>query len=277
MKKIFLISAVLIILISQKGFCAQYDAQTNAQLNEYYNNAVTLFKANKYSSAILEFRKVMRARPYDDTVKNALVSAYLARAEYYANQNNQPKKAIVDLKSALYYLKYWNSDNLSEKQQAMAGSVQKSLKEMEARFSPNQGAAQRFEQAKILRFQDELPAAGYEFAQLFNNSTYAMQAYQNAGDIYKSLNNQLDAINCYRSAIKIEPKNANVHFRYALILEEVGNNEAAGEEYNLALKYGDKSPELLEKLEQLWLARSIENPRNAQAFINLGTVLQKKR
>jgi tetratricopeptide (TPR) repeat protein len=158
----------------------------------------------------------------------------------------------------------------------MAASVQKSLKEMETRFSSNESAAQRFEQAKVLRFQDELPAAGYEFAQLFNNATYAMQAYQNAGDIYKSLNNQLDAINCYRNAIKIEPKNANVHFRYALILEEIDNNEAAGEEYNLALQYGEKNPELLDKLEQLWLARTIEDPKNAQAFINLGTVLQKK-
>ncbi len=276
MKKNILILAILIALTSQNGFCDTYDAQSNAQLNEYYNNAVTLFKANKYSSAILEFKKVLRARPYDDTVKNALVSAYLARAEYYANQNSQPKKAIVDLKSALYYLKYWNSENLSEKQQAMAGSVQKSLKEMEASSTPNQSAAQRFENAKLLRFQDELPAAGYEFAQLFNNATYAMQAYQNAGDIYKSLNNQLDAINSYRNAIKIDPKNANIHFRYALILEEIGNNEAAGEEYNLALQYGDKNPELLDKLEQLWLARTIENPKNAQAFINLGTVLQKK-
>jgi len=239
---------------------------------DYYNNAVTLFKANKYSSSILEFKKVLRIKPYDETVKNALVTAYLARAQHYTNQQ-QNQKAVIDLKNALYYLKYWNSDNLSEKELSMINSVQKSLKEIE---KTNYIPPKRFQLAKFLRTQGELNAAGYEFAQLFDDATYGKKALENAADIYKTLNNDLDAINSYRLAIQKDSKNALLHFKYAMLLDEIGNLDAANDEYNIALKLGENNSELLDRLEELWLARTIENPKDASAYANLGTVLQKK-
>ncbi len=129
----------------------------------------------------------------------------------------------------------------------------------------------------MLRVQGEVSAAGYDFAQLFQNATYSKQALENAGDIYKSLNNQAEAINCYRKVLKMDEKNAKVHYKYALILDEAGNVEAATEEFNLALKYGENNPELLETLENLWLSRTINNPTDAQSYMNLAIILQKKK
>ncbi len=266
------IATACFILLFTSLYCTA-DSYNENKYQDYYNNAVTLFKANKYSSAIQEFRKVLRVKPYDNVVKNALVTAYLARAQYYTNQQNQTGKAAVDLKNALFYLKYWNSENISAKEAATINSVQNSLKEIEKNsLTP----AQRFEKARILRTQGELAASAYEYAQLTHDKTYSTKAYENMADIYKTLNDELDAINSYRAAIKQEPKNALLHFKYAVLLEDIGNLDASNDEYNAALKLGENNVELLNRLEELWLSRTIENPKDASALINLGTVLQKK-
>ncbi len=275
MLKKILISTAALALISQNVYAAT-DMDNYTRFNEYYNNGVTLFKANKYSSAILEFKKVLRAKPYDNTVRNALIYCYLARADFYVNQSNEPKKAIVDFKNALFYMKYWGDLPESQIGANVVSQAVSNLASLEAKYGENQAVAQRFEMAKILRTQGELSAAGYDFAQLFNNSTYSKQALENAGDIYKSLNNQAEAINCYRKLLKMDEKNAKVHYKYALILDDAGNVEAATEEFNLALKYGEKNAELLETLENLWVSRTNVNPNDAQAFMNLAIILQKK-
>ena len=275
MFKKIMISAAALALISQNAY-ATTNMDSLTRFNEYYNNGVMLFKANKYSSAILEFKKVLRAKPYDNTVRNALISCYLARADFYVNQSNEPKKAIVDFKNALFYMKYWGELPENQIGGNVAAQAVTNLASLEARYGENQTAAQRFETARILRTQGELSAAGYDFAQLFNNSTYSKQALENAGDIYKALNNQAEAINSYRRVLKLDEKNARVHYKYALILDEAGNVEAAAEEFNLALKYGEKNAELLETLENLWISRTNANPSDAQAFMNLAIILQKK-
>lgn len=271
--KIVLISA---LALTCQNVLAAGEAGNVERFSEYYNNGVTLFKANKYSSAILEFKKVLRAKPYDGNVRNALISCYLARADFYVNQSNEPRKAIVDFKNALFYMKYWGETPESQIGANVISQAVTNLASLEAKYGENQSAAQRLEMAKTLRTQGELSAAGYDFAQLFNNSSYSKQALENAGDIYKSLNNQAEAMNCYRRILKMDEKNAKVHYKYALILDEAGNVDAATEEFNLALKYGEKNTELLETLENLWVSRTNANPSDAQAFMNLAIILQKK-
>lgn len=273
-KKILIILTLL--LISKSAYCADMDAESALRFNEYYNNGVTLFKAGKYSTAILEFKKVLRVKPYDVTVKNALVSSYLARGDFYANKSSEPKKAINDFKSALFYLKYWGGADAPSPDASLVSNTLNNLQFLENKTIGTQNAAQKFENAKTLRTIGELQASCYDFIQLFSNATYAKNALENAGDIYKTLNNQLEAISCYRKVLKLDEKNAGVHFKYALILDDINNTDAAAEEYNLALKYGEKNLELLDNLENLWLSRVVENPNDAQAYINLGTIFQKK-
>lgn len=274
-KRLIVIFAAMLFL---SGFSLAADRPSREDIqkyNLYYNNGVSHLKNKRYTSAITEFKKVLRFQPFDDTVRQSLCSAYLARADYYINEEKNPKKAIADLKSALFYMKFWGDEqNLANPH--MVSSTMSNLASLQRRHEANMTPSQKFQNAKTLRAQGELPAAAYDFLTLKNNSQYAKLANENAGDIFKALNNSLKAIECYREALKAEPEDAKLHFKYAVILDEANNQEAAAEEYNLALKYGEKNPELLDILENLWRSRTINNPNNAQAYINMGTVYQMR-
>ena len=274
-KRLIVIFAAMLFL---SGFSLAADRPSREDIqkyNLYYNNGVSHLKNKRYTSAITEFKKVLRFQPFDDTVRQSLCSAYLARADYYINEEKNPKKAIADLKSALFYMKFWGDEqNLTNPH--MVSSTMSNLASLQRRHEANMTPSQKFQNAKTLRAQGELPAAAYDFLTLKNNSQYAKPANENAGDIFKALNNSLKAIECYREALKAEPEDAKLHFKYAVILDEANNQEAAAEEYNLALKYGEKNPELLDILENLWRSRTINNPNNAQAYINMGTVYQMR-
>lgn len=275
MKKIPVVAAALMLFFTNLSYAAQPTQEEIQKYNLYFNNGVSYLKNKKYSSAIIEFKKVLRFQPYDATVRQSLCSAYLARADHYLNEEKNPKKAIVDLKSALFYMKFWENEQNSAQLNSMANSTQNSLSSLQKKYEGNLNAQQKFQNAKNLRAQGELPAAAYDFLTL-NNAQFEKDALENAGDIFKALNNKGGAIESYRNALKSEPESAKLHFKYAIILDEVNNEEAAAQEYNLALKYGEKNAELLDILENLWRSRTLSNPNDPQAYINLGTVFQMK-
>ena len=264
---------ILMLLLSPCTFA--YTNDNPERVNIYYNNGVTYFKDKKYSSAILEFKKVIRQRPYDKTVQNALAMAYLARAQYYIDSEKAYKKAINDLRSALTYLKYWDGAPDSSKA-VIAQKAESNLNSLKASYAPLKTPDLIKMEAQNLRGQGELAASLYEFRQLFNKTNYQKNAYLTSSDIYKSLNNEKMAIECARGAISISPKDGLAHFKYALILDEIGNEDAAMDEYQRALEYSDNNKELLSQLQNMWMARSVQNANDAQALINLGAVLQKQ-
>ena len=275
MKKRLVAIFAAIMFFTNLAYAQQPTQEEIQKYNLYFNNGVSYLKNKRYSSAIVEFKKVLRFQPYDATVRQSLCSAYLARAQYYLDEEKNPKKAISDLKSALFYMKYWETEQNSPQLTAMINSTESSLNSLQKKYEPNLSPAQKFQNAKNLRAQGELPAAAYDFLTI-NNAQFEKNANEQAGDIYKALNNKGEAMNCYRATIKADPKDAKVHFKYAVILDEVNNEDAAAEQYNLALKYGEKNPELLDILENLWRSRITNNHNDAQAYINLGTVFQMK-
>lgn len=276
MKKRLVILFATFLFLTNISYSQAPTQEEIQRYNLYYNNGVSYLKNKRYSSAIVEFKKVLRYQPNDAAVKEALCTSYLARADYFLNEEKNPKKAINDLRSALFYMKYWNSDQNTPKLSNMINSTLNSLVTLEKKHEGNLSATQRLQRAKDLRVQGELPAAGYILMSISNNSQYAKEANETAGDIFKTLNNPLEALKCYREAINADKKNAKLHFKYAVILDEANNQDAAIEEYSLALKYGEKNPELLDILENLWRSRTINNPNDTQAYINMGTVLQTK-
>ena len=274
--RVYFASFLLMTALINNTAAYSAEADIKERYNVYYNNAVTLFKEKKYTSAINEFKKVLRFVPYDTNVNNALYTAYLARAQYFQNTEKQPKKAINDLKSALFYMKYWSEGNkgvdISKISQA-EGDLNRLLKAYE-----NLGTDAKFTNAKNLRAQGEIAAAGYDFNKLKNAG--GKHAYDTAfilSDIYKSLNNQQMAIENIRTAVKLKPENAMAHYKYALILDDIQNFDAANDEYSLAFKYSDNSPEVQTALKNLWSARVASNPKNAEALINLGALYQKQK
>ncbi len=261
-----LILILAIFLLNLPALC-----DTSERVNIYYNNGVNYLKDKKYSSAIIEFKKVIRQRPYDKTVINSLGLAYASRAQYYTDKEKNYKNGINDLRSALTYFKYWDGEvNISAAQ-----SAQTKLNTLKNVYAPTRTDEAKLSAAKALRAQGELAASVYEYNSLFN-SNYAKEAYSTASDIYKSLNNDKMAVECIRNAISLDRENGMYHFKYALMLDEFDNQDASMDEFSKALKYSNNNKELLDALRNLWMARSVRNPNDSQALINLGAILQKQ-
>lgn len=270
--KIYSTLILALLLASPSVFAADNPNDIKERYNVYYNNGVNLYKEKKYTSAINEFKKVLRFVPYDANVKNALYTAYVSRAEYFLNTEKQPKKAINDLKSALFYMKYWSDNKGTDA--AKVSSIQNTLNQLLRKYE-NLNADAKYQNAKNLRAQGEIAAAGYEFNNIKNNSKYSYTILMQLYDIYKSLNNQQMALENIRQAVKLKPNDGMAHYKYALILDDIGNFDAANDEYSLAFKNGDNN--VLNSLKSLWMARAASNPKDSQALINLGAIFQKQK
>lgn len=274
MKKRIILALSLALFLNFNYAQAQPTQEDVQRYSAYYSNGMQYFKNQQYSSAIVEFRKVLRFSPYDTTIQEALANAYYARGQYYRQTTKEVKKAIVDYKSAYFYAKYWN-DSTSTNLASLANSALKDITDLERRIQQAQSPQTRFQSAKALRAQGELAASGFDFQQL-KEGQYKESAYENLGNIYKNLNNLSLGMDYMKNAININPKNAKLHFMYGVMLDEAKNYEASMEEYNLALQYGDKSPELMEILENKWTQNVVNMPQDAQGYINLGAIYQKQ-
>ena len=108
MKKRIVLATSLILFLNSCVFAdvSQKDIQ---RYSAYYSNGMQYLKNQQFSSAISEFRKVLRFSPYDETIQKALVNAYYARAQYFYKTTKETKKALIDYKNAYFYAKYWNN------------------------------------------------------------------------------------------------------------------------------------------------------------------------
>ncbi len=264
----------LALLLSLSVYSQEVNQQDVQRFSSYYSNGMEYLKNQQYSSAITEFRKVLRFSPYDAIVQSALANSYLARAQYYRQTTKEIKKAVVDYKSAYFYAKLWSKTPDNALLQ-LASSCHKDIVELEKRMEQNQDLDNRLLSAKTLRAQGELAASGYDNYQLLNTK-YGEISHENLTNIYKNLNNLSFAMEYAQKTLNINPKNARMHFIYGVMLDEARNYEASMEQYNLALEYGDSSPELMEILENKWTQNIVNDPSNAQNYINLGAIYQKQ-
>lgn len=272
MKKLVITLFLLSLISAYAQDISQADVQ---RFSAYYSNGMGYLQNGQYSSAISEFRKVLRFSPYDTMLREALINSYAARAQYYRQTTKEIKKAVNDDKSAVFYARYWSKEAPKGSIAQIANSAQHEINDLEKRIGVVVDSASRLQNAKNLRAQGELAAAGYDFHQLLNTS-YAQEAYENLGNIYKNLNNLSQAMDYMKTALDNNPKNAKLHFLYGVMLDEAKNYDASMEQYNLALQYGDKSPELMEILENKWTQNIVNNPTDAQGYINLGAIYQKQ-
>jgi Tfp pilus assembly protein PilF len=254
-KRIITFLAITLFLYNYAN--AEISQQDAQRYSTYYSNGMQYLKNQQFSSAIVEFKKVLRFSPYDLTIQEALANAYYARAQYYRTTTKEIKKALIDCKSAYFYAKYWNKET-SQNLTSLANSCLKDINDFEKRLAINSTLQARFNNARILRAQGELAASGFDFQQL-KTGEYSTLAYENLGNIYKNLNNLSLGMDYIKEAINLNPKNAKLHFLYGVMLDSAKNYEASMEQYNLALQYGDKSPELVEILENKWTQNIVNN------------------
>ena len=125
MKKLYVLLAVILFTYSYGYAETVYD--DNYVENPNYVQGRTYLENSQYSSAITEFKKAIRANAEDKSALIGLSNAYNMRAQYYNNTAKSPQNAISDLKSAIFFLKYfYNSSNDTSLTQSIA-AMEKNL------------------------------------------------------------------------------------------------------------------------------------------------------
>lgn len=264
---------IITFLILSFTFISFAHAQTDPyKAKEFYENGVSNYNNKQYQNAVSDFKKSLRILPDEQTFRDALVSAYQARAENFSKQKN-PVAAANDLRSALFYLEHWGIP--SNKAQVIAGNeaaLNSILKEQKADLTPNG----RYKTATALRSKGEFAAAGYEFFKIINDKNFKNAALENLGDIYKNLGYIENALDMYEKGVQNSPKNANLHFKFAMLLEQSNHQDYAMSEYNKALEVGGSNEQILTSLERMWKNKIAQNPNDSRLYNNLGAILQKK-
>lgn len=242
----------------------------------YYNNGVQLLKTSQYTNAITEFRKALRENTNDKSSRIQLVNAYLARAQYFNNQAMDYNKAANDLRSALFYMKFYENTPADGQYindiNAIENNLESVLYAMKADLTPKG----RYMMGKSLRAQGEFAAAVSEFQKSQTDSTYRKSSLANLGEIYYILNLNNQAVNYLTQALSYDPKNSNLHLKLAGAYERLNKIDLAAQEYNLALSKSSDNQDILLSLENIWKQKVNENPNDAEAHANLGAVYQKK-
>ncbi len=275
MKKSLLLFISLLVL-AQTSYAEQVYDDSYVE-SQYYVSGNKYLANSQYSTAIVEFKKALRENPNDYSTIVALSNAYNGRAAYYNNTAKNPEKAANDLRSAIFYTKYYNT--------VQQGSLQNSINAMETNLkalldSMNYSSAPDniAKTAKNLRTQGEFAASGYEWYKLLGNEKYKLDANAALGDIFNILNKPQNALGFYETAKKLKPNDPDLSIKLARIYDQTGNINSAAAEYNSALAASSgETSDILNSLERIWQKKVLQNPNDAEAHANLGVIYQKQK
>ena len=284
MQKKVLTTLFLLTLISQTTYAqeniipAGYNGYSDypMEVNTYYDNGVKFLKANQYTNAITEFRKALRENPSDKSSKIQLINAYILRAQYYNNTAKDYNRAANDLRSSIFYLRYYDNTPVDAQYINNLNTMEHNLENILYAINADQTPKGRFAMGKSLRAQGEFAAAVVEFQKAQQDTNYRKSSLANIGEIYVILNTPELAINYLEQAISMGAGNANLHIKLANSYEKVGQIDKAAKQYNFALSDVNDNQEILTELENIWKEKINKNPNDAEAHANLGAVYQKK-
>lgn len=248
----------------------------SASFEEHYNLAQQYLTQFQYSSAITEFKKALRINYLDSSARIGLVNAYLARGTYAANKDRNWELACNDYRSALFYLKYYPStQDVQNSSLAISHAVENLGECMNVqKFSTTPKS--RYQKAIELRSQGEFAAAGYEFAQAVPDVSLRKDSLEQIGDIMKVLGNDPKTMEYYQKAVAIDQNDGGLRLKYARVLDKLGKNDVAVQEYNFALTKCGDDPETLYALERIYRQKLEQTPDDAEVIANLGAILQKE-
>ncbi len=242
----------------------------------YYNNGVNFLKSAQYSNAITEFRKALRENPDDKSSRIQLVNAYISRAEYYNNKAMDYNKAANDLRSGIFYMKYYNNQPVDAQYITSTNTMEENLESILYAMNADQTPKGRYTMGRSLRAQGEFAAAATEFQKAQNDVNYRQSSLANLGEIYYILNLNEQAVSYLDQALVLDPKNSNLHLKLAEAYERLGKIDLAAEQYNLSLSKSGDNQEVLMSLENIWKQKVADNPDDAEAHANLGAVYQRQ-
>lgn len=260
-----------VVPVGYQGY-SDYPQETSA----YYSNGMQFMKANQFTNAITEFRKALRENSQDKSSRIQLVNAYILRAQYYNNNQADYNRAANDLRSAIFYMKYYANEPVDSQYINDLNIMQDNLDNVLYSIKADQTPKGRYMMGKSLRAQGEFAAAIVEFQKAQNDVNYRKSSLANMGEIYYIMNLNEQAVNYLESAIVLDPKNSNLHLKLASSYERLGKLDKAACEYNLALTKSGDNQEILMSLENIWKQKVAQAPNDAEAHANLGAIYQKK-
>lgn len=256
--------------------CSLPSSVVKADFAEHYNAAQQYLSQYQYSSAITEFKKALRINYLDNSARIGLINSYLARGTYLANKDKNWEDAANDYRAALFYLKYYPSNTDVQNSMQAISNASQNLSACLSMQKIDLSAKSRFQKAKDLRYQGLFPEAGYEFAQALSDPSLRKSSYEQIADIFKVLGNDPRCAEYYQKAIAINPNDAVLRLKNARVLDKLGKNDAAVQEYNYALANGGDDPEILYSLERIYRQKLEQAPNDAPTITNLGAILQKE-
>ena len=267
MKRI-VVTLLGILLLSQPAF---------AGFKEHFDLAQEYLANYQYSSAITEFKNALKINYLDNSARIGLVNSYLARGTYYANNEKDYAKAADDYRSALFYLTLYPTDESSVRNSSHAiEQVNNSLNICFDIIKFDVTPSSRFEKAKQLRAEGNFSAAAYEFSKSLADKNYVKESLEGIGDVMKLLGNDPKSAEYYRKAVAVAPDDVSLRLSYARILDNLGEENLAVEEYNYILSQGTENKEVLYALERIYNKKLAAKPNDADTIANLGAILQKQ-
>lgn len=247
-----------------------------ADFKEHFDLGQQYLSNYQYSGAVTEFKNALRINYLDNSARIGLINSYLARGTYYANSEKNWEKAADDYRSALFYMQYYPNENQVKNSAQgitpVTNNLNKCLSVLKFDLSPES----RYEKARQLRAEGNFAAAAYEFNQSLGSKELIKESYKQTGDIMKLLGNEPKAAEYYRKAISVSPSDIPLRLSYAKLLDKLGSEEAAVEEFNYILTKSTDNKEVLFALERIYKKKLEETPSDADITSNLGAILQKQ-
>ncbi len=271
MRNKFLYFLIVFAILSNFAY-----AEDDYYPSQYYENGTRYLQSYQYSSAIIEFKKALRENPQDNSSKVGLINSYIARAAYYNNKSSEYTKAANDLRSALFYMKYYDDVSVDYSTMQAMGATQQNLDTVLNTVSFDKSPRNRYTTAKALRTQGEFAASAYEYYQIIDDNNFRKDSYIAIGDIMNILALPQKSAFYYERAVKLDAKNVDLHLKLARAYEAIGNTEGAANEYNYALQNSSEKEDILVSLEKIWQQKVAAAPNDAEAHANLGAVYQKQ-
>ena len=263
MKNLLKVSLVVVLLSN----CAYAGFKEHFELGQQY---LTNYQ---YSGAITEFKNALRINYMDNSARIGLINSYISRATHYGNTEHNYKKAADDYRSALFYMQYYP---LKTSSQVYIPQVTANLNTRLSQINYDRSPQNRFKTAKQLRAEGNFAAAAYEFNQALADRSLQQESFEQVGDIMKLLGNNQKAAEYYRKSIAVAPDNIPLRLSYAKILDTLGNENAAVQEYNYILSKTTDDKEILYSLERIYKKKLEKSPHDADLTANLGAIMQKQ-
>lgn len=262
------------LIAASLGFGISMPARAGFQ--EHYTLAQQHFFNARYSSAIDEFKKSLMINFMDNSARIGLVNSYIARGSYIANYEHNYRAAADDFRSAIFYLKYYVDKEIAMNSFSSISSTANSLHYCEKQYGMNSSPEGHYKLAEELNAAGNFSAAMYEYEQIVNTEKYRKVSLLRIASMMKSINNLIKSAEYYKMAIECDPNDNSARMRYANVLDKMGNNEGASEQYNYVLAHSDNVEDILFDLERIFQKKLETSPNNAELLADLGAIKQRQ-